>query len=54
MGITAVGGGAKSDAWLQMKADILNCEISTLENGEAGCIGAAILAGIGCGMFRYL
>jgi len=43
--ISACGGGAKSDKWLQIKADILALPIEALPTGEAGCLGAALLAG---------
>jgi xylulokinase len=42
--LRAFGGGAKSDAWMQMKTDILNVPIATLAVTEAGCLGAAMLA----------
>lgn len=48
--ITAVGGGAKSPVWLQLKADIFGREILAL-SGEAACRGAAICAGVGSGVF---
>jgi sugar (pentulose or hexulose) kinase len=49
--LTAIGGGAKSPLWLQMKADILGLPIHTLECKEAGCLGAAIIAGSGAGLY---
>ncbi|UCF06328.1 MAG: hypothetical protein JSV33_04675 [bacterium] len=49
--IVAVGGGARSPEWLQMKADILERPVSTLECREAACLGAAIIAGIGAGVY---
>ncbi len=48
--IHAVGGGARSDRWLQMKADIFNQEVVTVP-GEASCAGAAMGAGVGIGAF---
>src|SRR4030043_720462 len=42
--LIAVGGGANSDVWLQIKADILNKEISVTECTEAAAMGAAILS----------
>jgi xylulokinase len=45
------GGGARSDAWLQIKADILNRPLVRLKITEAGALGAAILAGIGAGVY---
>jgi len=47
--LRAFGGGAKSAAWMQIKADILNIPITTLAVTEAGCLGAALLAAKACG-----
>ena len=49
--LRAIGGGAKSAKWLQIKADILDTPLSTLNVREAACLGAAILAGHGAGIF---
>ncbi len=49
--LRAVGGGSKSDAWLQLTADILGKPILRARVAEAGCLGAAILAGAGTGAF---
>lgn len=40
----AFGGGAKSNDWLQIKADILGVPIHSIATSEAGCLGAALLA----------
>ena len=48
----AVGGGAKSDLWLQLKANICNTKIRRPRVTEAACLGAAILAGVGSGVYR--
>jgi len=39
----ACGGGAKSPVWLQIKADILGCEIIPVKSEETGAMGSAIL-----------
>lgn len=39
----ACGGGAKSPIWLQIKADILGCEIIPVKSDETGAMGSAIL-----------
>jgi xylulokinase len=39
----AVGGGAGSSVWLQMKADILGAPIEHTAVRDASCLGAAIL-----------
>ena len=49
-----VGGGSKSDAWLQLKADVLDRQVSRPEFGEAGCMGAALLAAYGVRFFDDL
>ena len=47
----AIGGGAKSQEWLQIKADITGKKFINLEISDAGCLGAAILAGKGIGIY---
>ncbi len=47
IGITelrAIGGGAKSQTWTQLKADVTGRKITTLNKSEAGCLGVAMLA----------
>ena len=48
----ATGGGAKSDAWLQIQADIMGVPFVRLSVTECGTLGAAILAGLATGVFR--
>jgi xylulokinase len=43
----AVGGGARSEIWLQMKADICQVRLRVPQITEAACLGAAILAAVG-------
>jgi xylulokinase len=50
----AAGGGSKSDAWLQICADILGRPFIRSQINEAGALGAAIMAGIGSGVFTSL
>lgn len=47
----ASGGGAKSDAGLQLRADILGVPFVRPRTIEAGVLGAAILAGLATGIF---
>lgn len=47
----AVGGGAKSPLWLQLKADICKAPLRVPEVTEAACLGAAILAGVAAGVY---
>ena len=42
--LRAIGGGAKSPIWTQLKADVLNKPIKTVRITEAGCLGVAMLA----------
>ncbi|MDR1745594.1 MAG: hypothetical protein LBS30_07575 [Planctomycetota bacterium] len=46
-----VGGGSRSGRWLQLKADILGVPVEVMRNADAGCLGAAIVAGVGAGVF---
>ncbi len=41
--LLACGGGARSKVWLQIKADILGCEIIPVQIEETGAMGSAIL-----------
>jgi xylulokinase len=52
--LRAVGGGAKSELWLQIKADIMGRRIVTLDVDEAGTLGTAILAGVATGVYKSL
>jgi len=47
----AVGGGSKSDAWIQVCADIMGRPFVRPKITEAGTLGAAIIAGTGRGVF---
>lgn len=48
------GGGARSDMWRQMFADMYQCPVSTIKADQGGALGAAILAGIGSGVYNDL
>lgn len=49
--IIASGGGARGTLFLEMQADILDCEIYTNEGSEQAGMGAAITAAVACGEF---
>ena len=49
--IRAMGGGASSPLWCQMKADMTGKRLVTLKNKETACLGSAILAAVGVGRF---
>ncbi len=48
----AVGGGSKSDRWVQVCADIFGVPVVRPSISEAGALGAAIMAGVGAGIFH--
>jgi len=50
----ATGGGAKSEVWMQMKADILDIPMTALATADAGTVGSAMLTGIAIGCFEDL
>ena len=50
--IRAMGGGANSPLWCQMKADMTGKRLVTLKNKETACLGSAILAAVGIGAFE--
>ncbi len=49
--IRAVGGGARSELWLGIKASVLGVPVATLESPDAAALGAAILAGSAVGVY---
>jgi xylulokinase len=46
-----VGGGSKSEAWIQTSANILGKPFKLPVVKEAGTLGAAIIAGVGSGVY---
>ena len=48
--ITA-GGGTRNRSWLQIKADVSGCRIEASAEPEATLLGAALVAGIGNGLY---
>ena len=50
--LRCAGGGARSSVGLQNKADITGLPVASLKIREAACLGAAILAGAGAGVYR--
>jgi xylulokinase len=49
--VRASGGGAKSTWWLQLKADVTGLPIEVVAQDEPAAFGAAILAGVGAGIY---
>ena len=49
---SSIGGGAKSRVWAQIKADITGRDITVLDMNDMAPVGAALLAGVGAGVFQ--
>ena len=48
-----IGGGAQSRVLRQILADACDCPVHTLQStAEATSMGAAIIGGVACGMFK--
>lgn len=47
--LKVIGGGSKSESWMQILADILNLPIHTLDETGGAAYGAALLAAYGVG-----
>jgi len=52
--LRAVGGGAKSDYWLQIKASVTGKTIVPLDVDEAGIVGTVIMAGVATGVYQNI
>ena len=50
-GLKLAGGATKSELWCQLVADIANLPVRIPEVADLACVGAAVLAGVGCGVF---
>ena len=49
--IIAAGGGARSDIWLQIQADVFERDVYRSASAEQACLGAAITAAVGAGAY---
>jgi xylulokinase len=49
--VRASGGGAKGAQWRQILADVLETELVTVNTSEGAAYGAALLAGVGAGIW---
>jgi sugar (pentulose or hexulose) kinase len=49
--VRLAGGGIRNAAWNQIKADILGRPVVTMADPDASVLGAAMLAGLGAGIF---
>ena len=52
--IRFAGGAAKSPVWTQLTADILNVPVIVPEMADLACVGAAVLAGWGAGIYKNI
>jgi xylulokinase len=49
--IRLIGGGARSDIWVQIKADVLGRPLHVLDMSEGVALGAALLGGLAAGVY---
>jgi len=52
--IRGTGGGARSAFWRQLQADVYEAPVMTVNNLEGPAFGAALMAGVGAGVFKDL
>ncbi|RAI04194.1 carbohydrate kinase [Acuticoccus sediminis] len=52
--VTVCGGGALSDAWCQIKADVLGLPVIRPREVETGLVGSAAAAAVGLGVYATL
>lgn len=52
--IRSTGGGARSPLWNQIKANVCNLPVVTLQNEDTALLGDAILAGVAAGVFNSI
>ncbi len=52
--ITALGGASRSPFWMQLKADVTGLPVEAPRGYDPGAAGAAMLAGVGAGVFTDL
>jgi xylulokinase len=50
--VRASGGGARSELWRQIQADVYNTEMVTINATEGPAYGVALLAGVGTGIWQ--
>ena len=50
----ACGGGSRSPVWRKIMADLYKCDVHTLKQEEGPAYGAAILAGVGTGIYSSI
>jgi len=50
--IVLIGGGSRSKIWREIICDIFETPLITLKNEEGPAFGAALLGGVGCGLYK--
>ena len=50
--VRASGGGSRSDLWRQILADVFNTDLVTVTSTEGASYGAALLSGVGTGIYQ--
>ena len=50
--VRAMGGGANSKLWCEIKASVLDKNILTLKQNETACLGSAMFSGIAIGVYK--
>ena len=50
--VFAADGGAASDLWLQIAADVLQQPVTRIDRHPGSCLGAAFVAGMGTGVLK--
>lgn len=52
--MVASGGACKSAIWLQIQSDVYGCPLRVATTEEQASLGAAIAAGVGCGIYKSI
>jgi xylulokinase len=50
--VVAIGGGTRNTVLMQIKASVMNLSHRVVEAEEATALGAALLGGLGAGVYR--
>ena len=50
--VTAIGSGAASELWMQIKADVLQSPYQSLQRSDLATLGSAIIGGYAAGLFK--
>jgi xylulokinase len=49
--LLSTGGGIRNRRWMQIRADVTGCQVLALSQPEMALLGAALLSGIGAGVY---